>query len=589
MNWRIAKKIFVGILAGVGGLVLLAIMIFALSYWAGKRHVPPKAVLELDFDKEPVEYAPGGSTIRFLLPEILTIRDFVEALDAASRDDRIVGVVARLGGSNMGLAKVQEIRDAVLGFRRAGKPAVCYAETIGEFGPGNITYYLASAFDRIYIQPSGDVGLTGLISEVPFVRSTLDKLGVAPRLDHRKEYKNFMNMFTEREFTGAHREATRAVMHSQFNQIVSGIAQMRRFPEEDLRSLIDKGPFIGKEALNSKLVDGLVYRDEIYDWMKDKLGTDVEFVPLSRYRRAARAGEDGPTVALIYGVGPIHLGESTFSSTAVDNLTMGSDTVTEAFRSAIEDKDVKAILFRVDSPGGSYVASDAIWRETVRARESGKPVIVSMGNVAGSGGYFVAMSADKIVAQPGTLTGSIGVIGGKIVMRELWNKLGVTWDEVHTSDHAAMWTYNRDYTPEEWNRVEAWLDRAYQDFTTKVARGRGLPEEKVREIAKGRIWTGEDAKEVGLVDELGGFPVALQLVRQAIGVPSEASIRLKVISRERSPLGLVLRRIGVFGAEEGAAPLSRISPMFRYFLAKDPLNAGSPIDPLRMPQIAPPY
>jgi protease-4 len=202
--------------------------------------------------------------------------------------------------------------------------------------------------------------------------------------------------------------------------------------------------------------------------------------------------------------------------------------VTAALRKAIEDEAVKAILLRVDSPGGSYVASDAIWRETVRARQAGKPVIVSMGNTAASGGYFIAMAADKIVAQPATLTGSIGVISGKILTADFWDKVGVSWDNVHTGANAAFWSTLHDYAPHQWAQLQDWLDRIYDDFTTKVAEGRGLPRTKVLEIARGRVWTGEDAKALGLVDELGGFPVALRLVRQAAGIPPEADVRLKV-------------------------------------------------------------
>jgi protease-4 len=243
-------------------------------------------------------------------------------------------------------------------------------------------------------------------------------------------------------------------------------------------------------------------------------------------------------VALIYGVGGVQRGESGYD--ALFDEAMGSDTVTAAFRAAIEDKDVQAILFRVDSPGGSYVASDSIYRETLRAKAAKKPVIVSMGNVAGSGGYFVAMAADKIVAQPGTITASIGVLGGKMLTKGLWDKLGLTWDEVHTSAPSKMWSGLHDYSPQEWSRFEAWLDRVYEDFTGKVAEGRRLPKEKVLEIAKGRVWTGEDAKRLGLVDELGGFPVALKLARQAAGLSAGADVRLKVFPKPKSTLDLLM-------------------------------------------------
>jgi protease-4 len=213
---------------------------------------------------------------------------------------------------------------------------------------------------------------------------------------------------------------------------------------------------------------------------------------------------------------------------------MGSDSVAAALRAAIEDKNVKAIIFRVDSPGGSYVASDTIWRETIRAKQAGKPVIVSMGDLAGSGGYFVAMAADKIVAQPGTITGSIGVLGGKMITNGLWDKLGVSWDEVHVGANATMFTGTKDYSPAEWAEFQGWLDRVYADFTGKVAEGRRLPRERVLEIAKGRIYTGEDAKSLGLVDELGGYPVAIKLAKEAASIPESEEVYLRVFPAKKS-------------------------------------------------------
>jgi protease-4 len=232
---------------------------------------------------------------------------------------------------------------------------------------------------------------------------------------------------------------------------------------------------------------------------------------------------------------------------------MGSDTVAGAIRAAAENKDVRAILFRVDSPGGSYVASDTIWREVVRARQAGKPVIVSMGNLAGSGGYFVAMAADKIVAEPGTITASIGVLGGKVLTSGLWDKVGLTWDEVHQGENATMFTGTEDYTPAEWARFEAWLDRVYADFTDKVAEGRKLPKEKVLEIAKGRIWSGQDAKNLGLVDELGGYDTALKLAKKAAGVPESDEVKIVVYPREKSFLQSMIDRRGPESSEKEAA------------------------------------
>jgi protease-4 len=472
-----------------------------------------------------------------------------------------------VGQAKMKLAQVQEVRDAIFAFRATGKPAIAYTETFGEAGPGNASYYLATAFDAIYLQPSGDVGLTGLIYEQPFVRGTLDKLGIIPRIDGRKEYKSYRYMFTERKYILPHREAVTRVMESQFGQIVTGISAARKLTEEQVRSLVNTGPFLGQQALDAKLIDGLAYRDGAYETIKRKAGAKAEFLSLSEYRRRAGSPYNkGATIALVYGVGGITRGKSGYEP-ATGEIIMGSDTVASAIREAVEDKDVKAILFRIDSPGGSYVASDTIWREIINAKKAGKPVVASMGGTAASGGYFIAMAADKIVAQPGTITGSIGVFGGKMITTGFWNKLGVTWDEVHTSKNANAWTQTSDFTPAQRARFSQWLDRVYDDFTAKVSTSRKLSKEDVEKIAKGRIWTGEEAKKLGLVDELGGFPTAVRLVRTAARLPENAPIRLKVFPARKSWVK-VISDLKAFGTEDEtghalARTLEEAQPLLR--------------------------
>lgn len=540
------KRIIVRFLTVVGALTVL---VFVLGLVAGiaariaRGGVPSPAVLEANFETPLAEYVPDDPVARALFGERPSLRDVLDALTRASEDRRVKGLIARVGAAPLGMAQVQELRDAIRRFREHKKFAVAFAETFGEFGPGGNAYYLATAFDEIWLQPSGDVGLTGVLAEAFFLRGTLDKLGITPRLDHRYEYKNAMNIFTERKFTPAHREATERVVKSFASQMLRGIAKGRRMSEEQVRALVDRGPLLGPEALNAKLVDGLAYREQVYDKVKERAGKGAKVIPLMEYlQRAGRPHTRGRTIALIYGVGGVQRGKSGFDP-VFGELVMGSDTVASAFRQAIEDKEVRAILFRIDSPGGSYVASDTIWQETVRARKAGKPVIASMGNVAGSGGYFVAMAADKIVAQPGTITGSIGVLGGKMLTTGFWQKLGITWDEVHEGANATFWTGTSDYTPAQWARFQAWLDRIYDDFTSKVAEGRRLPKQRVLEIAKGRIWTGEDAKALGLVDELGGFDVALRLAKQAAGIPEKEEVRLKLFPPRKSLLEVIMERL----------------------------------------------
>lgn len=589
------KKGLVRILAVFGAICFAYIIVFLIVLIAHKGSVPGKTILEANFEKQMVEEIPDSPVAQAMLTDRATVRDVVDALDRGASDDRVKGLVARIGASPMGMAQVQELREAVMRFRAHKKFAIAFSETFGEVGPGNGAYYLATAFDQIYLQPSGDIGLTGFLLESPFIKGTLEKLGTRFHGDHRYEYKAALNFFTESKYTPPHKEEMTAVMNSWFGQLKDGVCQARGIPADQFQSLVDKAPYLGKEGVAAKLVDGLAYRDEVYDQAKKKAGDGAEFLYLDKYLdRAGRPHKKGKTIALIFGNGGVQRGKSDFNP--VDgNFTMGSETVAGAFRAASEDKDVKAILFRVDSPGGSYVASDTIWREVARARKAGKPVVVSMGDLAGSGGYFVAMDADKIVAQPGTITASIGVLGGKILSSGFWNKVGVSWDEVHEGANATIYTGTHDYSPTEWKRFEDWLDRVYVDFTGKVADGRKLPKERVLEIAKGRIWSGEDAKKLGLIDELGGYDTALKLAKQAANIPESEEVKIVVFPHKKTLLETILNREGPDNSDKEAAGtevlmqvLRTVQPAVRelHALGLDRVNAQDEGDEvLRMPQL----
>jgi protease-4 len=584
-------KIIVRFLAILGALWLVGMAIVLVAVIDFKGKVPAKTILEADLEKSFLEYAPDTPTARFMSRDRETIRDVIDAIDRGSTDDRVVGMIARIGAAPMPMAQVQEIREAVLRFRSHKKFAVAYSETFGEFGPGNGAYYLATAFDQIYLQPSGDVGLTGIIMESPFIKGTLNKLGMNFHGDHRYEYKAALNFYTESKYTPAHKEEMAAIMNSWFSQMKDGICEARHIEPDKFQSIVDAGPYLGKEAVDAKLVDGVAYRDEVYSKVKNQAGSGSELLYLDKYLdRAGHPHDHGKRIALIYGVGAVTRGKSDYDPVE-GSQTMGSDTVAAAIRAAASDDRVKAILFRVDSPGGSYVASDTIWREVVNARKAGKPVIVSMGNLAGSGGYFVAMAADKIVAQPGTITASIGVLGGKMLTSGLWDKVGLSWDEVHNGEKATMFTGTQDYTPAEWARFEAWLDRVYVDFTGKVADGRKLPKDKVLEIAKGRIWSGQDAKNLGLVDELGGYDTALKLAKKAAGIPETDEVKLVVYPQEKTFWETLLRRNEADNSDREAAAqtlariLQDVQPVARELKELGVGTRKDQEDVLRMPEI----
>lgn len=545
---------FVGALATLA-VVGVAVVLFLFS--TRTAPVPEKTVLTLDLDRNVSELGGGGFTlwtqIRKTPP---TLWETVAAIERAARDERVVGLVARVGASGMGLARIQELRDAVRAFRQSGKPTYAFAESFGDFGPGNGAYYLAAAFEYVYLQPSGNVGLTGLLAESYFLKGTLEKLGVRPRLNQREEYKGIKELFTESGFTGPQREAVGRILESLTEQLTAGISDGRGLSRAAVRDLMQQAPFSAREALKADLVDGLRYRDQVDEVVRYALGNDIEFLPLTDYRRRAEdTEEDTATVALIHGLGQIHRGRSRHQAfTGADS--MGSDTVARAFRRAASDKDVDAIIFRIDSPGGSYVASDVIRREVVRARRRGKPVVVSMGNVAGSGGYFVAAPANRIVAQPGTLTGSIGVAAGKVVTDGLWEKLGVSWDHAAENTNATFWSAVRDYDPEQEQRLEHLLDAVYEDFVFKVGLGRKLSREQVLAAAKGRVWTGADAKDRGLVDELGGYAATLQAVREEAGIAPDAVIHLRPFPRRKSTLRLLAEELTGEGDVDMGLPIT---------------------------------
>lgn len=527
------------------GAVVVALAVFGLAMAVlsrfNKPNIPDHAVLELELDgrglpeedpSDPLALLTGGGNVT-------TLKDVLDALRTAGKDDKVKGLIVRLGASPIAMANLQELRDAFARFRAQKKFIYAYSESFG--GLGN--YYLASAGDRVFLLPGGDAAVMGMNAQSPFIRGALDKIGVVPHFEGRYEYKNAVNMYMERKFTDAHREATTKLVGGLFDQLVRGIAASRKLTPEHVKAAIDKAPHHGKEAVEAKLVDELAYRDEVNEKAKAKAGEGAKLLYLETYlERAGRPNTSGDTVALVYGVGAINQGRSGYDPLGGEH-SMGSDTVSAALRQAINDKKVKAIVFRVDSPGGSAVASDAIAREVVRARKAGKPVVISMGGVAASGGYWVSMDADRIVAQPATITGSIGVLSGKPVTAGMWEKLGITWDGVKYGQNAAMYDGGTDFSPSELERFRAGLDFIYDNFTKRVAAGRKMKQEEVHKVAKGRVWTGEDAKPLGLVDELGGLETALAAAKKLAKIPEKDDVDFRQYPRPKSPWEALQERL----------------------------------------------
>jgi protease-4 len=488
-------------------------------------------ILELDLTEGILETRPADPVSAVLARHRLVLADVLDGLRRAQGDDRVRALVVKVGGRGIGLGIIQELRRAIREFSEAGKLTVAWAESFGEFSAGNVPYYLATAFETIYLQPSGDLGLTGMSVQRVFLRGALDKLGVGFQVGQRHEYKSAAEQVTERGFSGPAREETERLTASVMEQLVGTIAERRNLTRDQVSQLVDRGPFLAPQALEEGLVDKLGYRDEVYARVREHAGAGAVLQYLGRYQRSHALAERArklparrePVVALIYATGPIRRGRS--GRGPLSGGAMGSDTIAAALRAATADDQARAIVLRVNSPGGSYVASDTIWREVVRARDAGKPVVVSMSDVAASGGYFISMAADVIVAQPATITGSIGVLSGKPVLGEALGRVGVTSDSVVQGAHSAMFSQLKPFTEDEWALLSDWLDHIYADFTGKVADGRGMTTERVHELARGRVWTGADALAHGLVDELGGLDRAAAAARSRAGLPATAQLR----------------------------------------------------------------
>ncbi|ORA07601.1 signal peptide peptidase SppA [Mycobacterium arosiense] len=506
------------------------------------RHhgVPNGCVLELDLRSMPPETS-GFDPLAIISGggRRVALRDVVAAIYRAAEDPRVAGLIARVQLTASPSAAVQELREAIVAFT-AAKPSLAWAETY----PGTLSYYLASAFGEVWMQPAGSVGLIGFANNATFLRDALDKAGIEAQFVARGEYKSAANRFTEHGFTEAHREAVTRMLASLQEQVWEAVGESRKLDAGALDALADRAPLLREEAVSSGLVDRIGFRDEAYDRIAELVGvkdvSEKNMPPrlyVLRYAGAARSRltppvppvpgrRAKPTVAVINVDGTIVDGRGGPQFLPFGASTVGSDTIAPALREAAADDSVSAIVLRVNSPGGSVTASETLWREVKRARKRGKPVVASMGAVAASGGYYIAAAADAIVASPATITGSIGVITGKLVIRDLLQRLGVGLDTVRTNANADAWSIETPFTPEQRAHREAEADLVYADFVQRVADGRNLTTEAVDRVARGRVWTGADARERGLVDELGGFRTALRRAKILAGLEEDADVRL---------------------------------------------------------------
>ncbi|MFO1047594.1 MAG: signal peptide peptidase SppA [Geminicoccaceae bacterium] len=562
---RVVRRIVVALLAIIGTFTLLAVAATAFAVWRLKlepQALPDRILLTADWRASLGETAGPPDLLNMRFRPAPTVTDTVLALDAAAKDPRVRGLVVRLAETEHGFAVAQELREAVLRFRAAGKFAIAEADTFGELGSGNEGYYIATACELIALQPGGLVGLTGIGVQVPFARDLLASLGIRMEVLRRAEFKSAFESLTDSAISGPNRLQLEALLDSLNKQLVTAIAEQRRLSPEQVQALIDRAPLSADEAKEAKLVDMLYYHDQV---MTSALGRAQGSKPvdLDDYGAAGISAPAQPAarVALVRAAGLIRRGEGALGT------EIAADDLVENLEDIAHDPGFAAVLLRLDTGGGSAVASESIRRALIELRGANKPVIVSMSNTAASGGYWIAMGAERVIAQPATLTGSIGVIGGKPVLEELWRKLGVNWATITRGAHAGDWSVNEPFSDSARARVDALIGWLYDRFTSLVAEARGLPQQRVDEIARGRVWSGEDAARLGLVDETGGLDEALAAVRQSLKLPADAPLAISVRPVETNPLRAFLRSLSPVGAYIRAllAPngqLAAIAPPF---------------------------
>lgn len=535
--WLLA---LVGVLAlGVTG-VLVAVAVAV-------RHLPGQAVLRVDIAGAIPEAAPELPLAGLFGPTPVSRRDLRDGLLAAAQDARVRAVRVRIGDLAVGLATLQEVRVLLERIGEAGKPTMAYLDTAGEFAPGNLEYYLATACHRIVMNPLGDVNLVGLSARVPFMRGALDKLGIEPEFPGIGDFKTARYFYTHKEFTPAHREMMEWLLESATDQLITGIAKGRRVERAQAKGWVERGPFTGPQALAEGLVDDLADWETVRKETGELAGRSLHEVSLGRFLRSGRPDERGTVIAVVVGRGAIMRGDSGYSPVPLfGGDVMGAQTLAQAWRH-VRRSPARAAIFRVDSPGGSAVASEIIRAEMARTAKQ-IPVIVSMGDVAASGGYWVSCGARRIIASPGTITASIGVFAGHLAANDFFaDKLGITWGRVDAAPNAAIFGGLDSWTAEQREVVQRNLDRIYDAFLERVAEARGLSREEVDAVGQGRVFTGAQALERRLVDALGGFEEALAAAREEAGLAPDAPVKLEFYPRPES----IWKRL-VQGSEEGA-------------------------------------
>lgn len=687
-------KSLVRFCTALGAMMLITISISTYSAYnllAQSSYQEPQSnnfVLFVEFGNAPQETSDNTNVLESLSStSSLTMRNMVRAIDMASKDDRVKGMLGRFQPGVMSLAQVQELRQAILRFKQSGKKfTYAYSSSYGEGGGGLSLYYLASAFDERWMQPLGVVSIPGINAQIPFLKDSLDTLGVGTQFYQRKEYKTAYESLTHSEISQENSLMMNALVKDIRSTLIPEISKDIGMDQEAFVKLVHKGLFTAPDAEQVGLITKSDYADRLIDKINEQVtgdpeGEDIRYIDAKRYiqivdtqssssgvfagwkqwesikektsppssqkssanpskvkagaqksnetraQASSEASSEGLSVlskdvsitassedfsedqssfvadantqtskeqfleqtpskvALIYVVGAI-MPDDVHSSVMIGGPVASAETIAPAILEAKDDEDIKAIVIRVDSPGGSPSASESILRAVEQAKEEGKLVIVSMGSAAASGGYWVSAYADQIFALPHTLTGSIGVVGGKIYLKELWKKLGINWEEVTWGDNATIWSVNQPFSQTEQERISIMLDHVYDSFVERVSKGRDMDIESVEKLAKGRVWTGQQAQENGLVDQLGGLASALEYTAKELGLSSANDLDIIIMPKPKTPMEKVIDllsqqvkiqdSLSVF-SQKMSYLLTQFEPLSLYFI-EQPTAVYEPMD-----------
>lgn len=535
------KKILIGFFAIVGvivvTLVVLGITLASVKKDNKAKDLPERMVLTLELEGQLKEANPQPSVLESLSAPVPTLQEILQTLELARQDSRVKGIAVHIEQGNYGVAALQELRDAISKFRRSGKFAYLYSDTLGN-SPAMGEYWLATAFDQIWLQPMGELAITGFSAEIPFAKDLLDKVGVEAQLLHQGKYKSFPEVVTRNTISPENREMTEALLTDLQDQFDRDVLRTRKIDGAKLHSLMAQAPLIASDALASGLIDVIGYHDEFDNALEQKTkgARPVEF---ENYQANGPRAVPGDKIALVNVLGAL---TNVSKEQARSGEVVSADDISNAIEDAGNAHSIKAIVVRVDSPGGTPLAADMI-RRSIELAKSRKPVIISMGNTAASGGYWMSVDADSIIAQPGTLTGSIGVFGGKVNLQKLWEKLGVNWENIGDADNNSLWSANQPFSDRAREKIEASMARTYQQFINKVSIGREMEPSKIEEIAQGRVWTGSQAMKNGLVDHIGGMDMAITTARELAKIPANRPVNLEVFPKPLNPLEQLMQLV----------------------------------------------